>query len=298
MAILKYIEHNYLNPLQSLPLQWYYSVKRGYSAINTEKRKHHIVVSLTSFPARFNTLHLVIKSILCQTMKPDLIFLCLTKQEMNDKIQLPASLLELNNYGLYTFFANDNLKPHNKYLSAMQQYPESLVITVDDDNMYDKNLVSDLYGSYLKYPSAISARRVHKILRDRNGNLLPYNKWGYEYKRQTAPSLDLLATGVGGALYPPGLLPPETFDTTKIMELCLNADDIWLKFMELKNHVPVVWAKGRRVHPYTIKQSQKTTLNKSNYHENQNDTYIAALENYYSIRLASPPLPSSPSLGK
>jgi len=287
MGILKHIEHNYLNPLQSLPVQWCYTAKKTYSPLNIKKRKHHIVVSLTSFPARFSTLHYAIKSILCQTMKPDVIFLCLTKEEVKDKAELPASLLALEEYGLQIFFVDDNLKPHNKYLFAVQEYPNSLLITIDDDNMYDKYLIAELYSSYLQYPSAVSAQRVHKIINDKSGNVLSYNKWGYEYKKETEPSLGLFATGVGGVLYPPDVLPDEAFDAVKIRELCMNADDIWLKFMELKNNVPVVWVKGQRVHPYTIKHTQKITLSKSNYHKNQNDKYIAALENYYGISLAA-----------
>jgi len=287
MSLYNYINANYLNPLQSLPHRWHYFVKKTYSNLNKEARNHHIVVSLTSFPARFDTLHLAIKSILCQTMKPDIIFLCLTREEVNSEAELPPSVLKLKKYGLHIFLADNNLKPHNKYFYTMKEYPKSLLITVDDDNMYDKNLVSDLYESYLKYPFAVSARRVHKIVFDEKNNPLPYNKWEYEYKRTELPSNNLLATGVGGVLYPPGILPAETFIASKIRELCLNADDIWLKFMQQKNNVPVVWVKGQRVHPYIIKRAQKITLQKNNYHENQNDKYITALQDHYGIKLSS-----------
>jgi len=255
--------------------------------LNQVTRKHHIVVSLTSFPPRFDTLHLAIKSILDQSMKPDLIFLCLAKDEAKDESELPASVLDLRKYGLQIFFADGNLKPHKKYFYAMKLYPNSLIITVDDDSMYDKNLVADLYASYTKHPTAISARRVHKIDRDKNGNVLPYNKWHYEYKKETPPSCDLLATGAGGILYPAGILPPEAFDTAKIKALCLNADDIWLKFMGLKNNTPVVWVKSRRAHPLTIRKTQKNALHKTNYHEGQNDTYIKKMQNHYKIDLGS-----------
>ena len=271
----------------SLPVQWYYSAKKTYTQLNERSSDHHIVVSLTSFPARFDTLHLAIKSILNQSMKPNVIFLCLAKDEGKDKSTLPQSVLSLEKYGLQLFFADDNLKPHNKYFYAMKHYPNSLIINVDDDNIYDKNLVLNLYNSYLKYPNVISAKRVHKILKDENNILLPYSKWYYEYKKKTTPSFDLLATGVGGVLYPPGLLPPETFNAGKIRELCLNADDIWLKFMEIKNKIPVVWAKSRRVHPLSIKRAQKNTLQRNNYHGNLNDKYISDLQHYFGTNLAS-----------
>jgi hypothetical protein len=285
MSILSYIDINFINPLQAIPVKWYYSLKKQFEPLNTEKREHHIVVSLTSFPARFGTLHYAIKSILAQTLKPDVIFLCLTKEEIKDESDLPSSVLSLKKYGLQIYFADENLKPHNKYFYARKLYPDSLLVTMDDDNMYDKNLISDLYNSYKIYPNAVSARRVHKITLDDNTNVLPYSKWHYEYKKEREPAFCLLATGVGGVLYPPGILPPETFKAEKIRELCLNADDIWLKFMELKNNIPVVWVKGRRVHPLNIKSAQKVTLQKSNYHGNLNDKYINDLQNYYGIKL-------------
>jgi len=287
MSIYNFIDINFINPLQSLPVQWYYSAKKTYQQLNKTNNQQHVVVSLTSFPARFDTLHFAIKSILNQSMKPNLIFLCLTKEEVKNESELPDSVLTLKKYGLQIFFADDNLKPHNKYYYAMKQYPESLIITVDDDNMYDKTLIRDLYASYTKYPDIISARRVHKITKNENNNILPYNKWRYEYKKETRPSYDLLATGVGGVLYPPGILPMEAFDAKKIRELCLNADDIWLKFMQLKNNIPVVWVKGRRVHPLNIKKAQKITLQKSNYHEKTNDKYINNLQNHYGFDIAA-----------
>ena len=287
MSLYHFIDRNFINPIQSLPLKCYYSMKKSYHTLNNIKREHHIVASLTSFPARFGTLHYALKSILNQRMKPDLIFLCLTKAEVKDESILPTSILELKKYGLQIYFADDNLKPHNKYLYAMKLYPDSLIITVDDDNMYDKNLVSDLYNSYLKYPNAVSARRVHKIIQDKSNNLLPYDKWCYEYNKELKPSFELLATGVGGVIYPSGILPPETFDTKKIRELCLNADDIWLKFIQLKNNIPVYWVRGCRIHPYTIKSAQKITLQKGNYHQNMNDKYIVDLQDHYGIKLTS-----------
>ncbi|MCL1932149.1 MAG: glycosyltransferase [Treponema sp.] len=285
MSFYSYIKLKYLNPLQAIQAQWYYSAKKTYNSLNDIARDHHIVVSLTSFPARFETLHFALKSILNQSMKPDVIFLCLTKDEVKDETELPQSVLELKKYGLQIYFADDNFKPHNKYYYAMKLYPNSLVITVDDDNIYDRNLVADLYSSFQKYPSVVSARRVHKIIKDKKNTGLPYRKWCHEYKKEKTPSHDLLATGVGGVLYPPGLLPPETFDADKIRELCLNADDIWLKFMELKNNIPVVWVRGRKVHPLKIRQAQKITLYRNNYYGNLNDRYIADLQNYYGVNL-------------
>ena len=163
MPLLKVLTNKFINPFKSILFQCYYSHKKLSGSINSKKREHHIVVSLTSFPARFKFLHYSIKSIMNQSLKPDVILLVLTKEEIKDESELPSSVLNLKKHGLKIFFADSNLKPHNKYLYAMRLYPESLLITVDDDNIYDKNLIQDLYKSFLKYPASVSAKRVHKI---------------------------------------------------------------------------------------------------------------------------------------
>ena len=277
----------FINPLVSLPHQLFYHAKKKYSPLNKNKRENHIIVSLTSFPPRLDTLHYTLKSILSQSMKPDSLLLYLAKEEISDDSGLPSTILDLKKYGLEIIYVNDNLKPHKKYYYAMKHYPNSIIITIDDDVIYNKNLIRDLYNSYLKYPLAVSAKRVHKMLKDENNNLVPYDEWLYEYKKETIPSFDLITTGVGGVLFPPGILPDEAFDMDKITEFCLNADDIWLKFMELKNNIPVAWVKGHKIHPYIIRRTQKVSLQKSNYHDNQNDKYITALQDHYGVKLAT-----------
>ena len=65
--------------------------------VNTVQRERKIIVSLTSFPARFEKLHLVIRSLLVQTMPPDAIILYLD----DDVEELPDSLRKLEKYGLH-----------------------------------------------------------------------------------------------------------------------------------------------------------------------------------------------------
>jgi len=287
MSIFNYLYYNIINPLQSIPSQLYYTYKKNYNLLNSSPRENQIIVSLTSFPPRFSTLHFTLKSILNQSMIPDAVILYLAKEEISNESELPKSILALKKFGLKIEILNENLKPHKKYFYSMSQFPDSIIITIDDDVIYDSHLIRDLYNSYIKFPKAVSGTRVHKILCDDNTVLLPYNKWLCEYNKELNPSFKLITTGVGGVLFPPNILPQETFNIEKIKDLCLNADDIWLKFMELKNDIPVVYAKSKRKHPLIIKKAQKKSLQKGNYHENQNDKYINILQKYYNIDLSS-----------
>lgn len=231
---------------------FYYShfpVKNGVSKNSGETP---IVVSLTSYPARFATLHLCIKSLLNQKQKPSAIVLYLDKNISRE--QIPQQILALEKFGLTIKNICDDLKPHKKYFYAMKEFPYAAIITADDDLIYSKDVLQSLVKSFQKFPKAISARRVHKIARSLDGKALPYNSWNFEYKNLREPSQELCATGGGGTLY-----PPRIFNTNKnyfleenIQKYCLRADDIWLKFIELTENIPVVWVPCKNQMPFQI----------------------------------------------
>ena len=167
----------------------------------------------------------------------------------------------------------------------MQEFSESAVITFDDDVIYRRNTVKKLLDSYRKYPGAVSALRVHKMLKKSDGTIASYNSWIREYRKERKPSLSLCTTGVGGVLYPPHILPRETFDVNHIKSCCYNADDIWIKFMELKAGIPVAWAPCFHVHPVKIAAWRDTGLNLTNVNKNANDEYIDEMQKFTGIQL-------------
>ena len=89
--------------------------------------KIKIVVSLTSFGARFSELPKTLKSFLRQSVKPDAIIVWLDKNET-----LTDEMLSMQKYGVRFVFKDECLKPHKKYLYALQDFSDSIVITVDD----------------------------------------------------------------------------------------------------------------------------------------------------------------------
>lgn len=254
-----------------------------YGLNTAEVRDKKIIVSLTSYPKRFDNLHLVIKSIMRQSMKPDKIILYLGDD--SDEVNLPPKLRKLEKKGLTIVRYPENLKCHKKYFYAMQEYPQDIVITVDDDLLYEKHLIRLLIESYRKYPEAISAKRVHRMTKDVNGKILKYNEWEFECTSIKEPSMELFATGCGGILYPPHCMGELTFDKKLFSEKCMNADDVWLKFMQILNRTPVVYVAGRYNLPMLVKGSQKENLNSSNVAENMNDVYIKNLEEHLDVWL-------------
>lgn len=45
----------------------------------------------------------------------------------------------------------------------MQEYPNNIVITIDDDLLYEKDMIKLLMRSYEKYPNVVSAKRVLEL---------------------------------------------------------------------------------------------------------------------------------------
>ena len=255
-----------------------------FTPIKIKNINKDIIVSLTSYPSRLQKLHYVIRSLLHQKMSPYKIILYLGSDTKDSDI--PYSLKKLQKYNFEIKKNYEDLKPHKKYFYAMQEFSNKIIITVDDDLIYDKNLISDLYNSYKKYPNCVSARRVHKMT-EKDNKIESYNNLLWEYKNELNPSHSLLATGCGGVLYPAHIFPKETFNKDDIKKYCLNTDDIWLKFMELKNDIKVVFTNSKIIHPLTIRNSQDSGLMHTNTsNENRNDINIKLMEDFTKINLA------------
>lgn len=125
------------------------------------------------------------------------------------------------------------------------------------------------------------------MTKDNAGQIRSYNDWQWECRDILEPSFQLFTTGCGGVLYPPHILPPEAFDAAAIKVHCLNTDDVWLKFMELKAGARVVFTNSKIMHPLTIRKTQASALMHTNTAaENRNDLNIKAMESFTGIKLA------------
>lgn len=240
------------------------------SKINTFVPEH-IVVSLTTYQPRFKSVCQTLRTLLNQTLKPNRIIVYLDCSE-KDITEEMRSLIER---GIEYRYNCENLKSHKKYYFVFKEFPESLVITVDDDILYPVDTVESLYRSYKNHPDCVSARRVHKITFDFDGKINPYgSKWGWECKSETEPSYLLFATGSSGILYPPHCLDERVFDKDTMLADCPNADDVWLKTMELLKGTKVVWAPNQCVLPPFVPESQDVGLCYSNVSAGGNDKHI------------------------
>lgn len=203
--------------------------------------KNDIIISVTSYKERLPFLSTTLNSIYNQKIQADKIVLVLYKEDVK---YIPSSIKkDIDNNKIELIICDENIKGHKKYYYTMLKYPNDIIITIDDDLIYDDDLISTLMEYYEKYPNCICARRVHRI---RKGE--KYINWDFEYDKILEPSMDLFATGGAGTLYSPNILKIQELDFNKIYE-CINADDVLLKHIQYELGIKVVWVKNEKQHP-------------------------------------------------
>ena len=242
---------------------------------------HELIYSFTSFPARIGLLKPTIDTIIAQSRQPDRFILWLADSQFPGKEnELPDYLLEYVSRGLLEIRWCRDLKPHKKYFYAMKEFPDSIIVTFDDDLLYRAYSVEFLMLSYLENPKCVSTLRTHLMVRGMNGEILPYTYWPKEISAWVGvPSMQLCATNGAGSLFPPSILKKEYLVEETIERVCLTADDLWLKAVEVLSEVPVVQAernKGLRYAPGT----QEVSLFHQNVGENQNDVQMTHIREW------------------
>ena len=256
-----------------------------YLPINYKNSDSDVIVSLTSYGSRIDTCHLAIKSILNQTVVPKKILLYIGSE--SNIYSLSDDLLNLQQYGLQIIRDVPNLKGHKKYFYAMKEYPQSTIITIDDDCMYPKTFIENLLYYHSLFPSSVIARRVHKITVN-NNRIAPYSDWVHEITDVgSVPMNSLVAIGAGGVLYPPCFASDDLFDVDLISRYSLNNDDIWLKFFEVRHNISVVWAKNSLPYPYPIPSTESDGLFYTNTYMSGNDSCIESLQEIFHIPVQS-----------
>lgn len=202
-----------------------------------------IYISLTSIFKNQNNLLHTLNSIINQSIKPDKIFLYLSEDPYildegfkNRKIT--------NEYLLN--FINDNLiieirwvKNNGSYRKLLPLLKEKwnqncIIITIDDDSIYDPNLIKNLVNDYNIYHCVIGYRGFTPLF-DKIEN------FDY-YKRDKLHHLSLynFLTGKGGILYKPEFFYKTNdliFNDQIYLFTCDKQDDIWFYIVRILNNI-------------------------------------------------------------
>jgi hypothetical protein len=239
-----------------------------------------LIVSITSHPPRFNQLHLTLISLIEQSLMPDKIVLWINE---SDRKLLPKEVNSLysENFEIQ-FLSGMDLGPYTKIIPSLSTFPDSIIVTCDDDVVYYSNWLWDLYiNSLHDNHSKIICHRARLIKFDKNMEIENYSNWNLLGPYDDVDSMRVFPTGIGGVLYPPNSLDKDVLNHAIFMKLCETNDDIWLYFMSTllgisKRKIPTNYTN--MVNHYG---SQECGLWNTNQIENKNNSFLSNLIFFY-----------------
>ena len=222
---------------------------------NEQKYKHRLLkvvkneklpiyVSVTSIFKNQDILLFSLKSILNQSLIPDKIFIFLSTEEyllddgFKNKIITYEPLLAFieNNKDLIELKWTKNIGSYRKLLPLLKDKwnDNCIIITIDDDTEYHKDLINNLVTDYYSKKCVIGYRGFTPKM-DKLQNFNYENKDKLKNK-----DLYNFLTGKGGILYKPEFFHKTLeliFSEEIFLTLCDKQDDIWFYLIRIKNNI-------------------------------------------------------------
>lgn len=179
-----------------------------------------VVVSLSTLPPRSPFLGQTLDSLLAQTRRPDQIFVNVpySARRAPGPIHVPELLAEYQRRAPFLeVIRTEDRGPGTKLLPSIERVvdPEAILITVDDDMIYDRGLVSMLVHW--------SQRHTDWAVGFRGWNVGPAGG----FARARSNFVDVLQ-GFAGAAYRRRFFGPDVLDAYRRHASCFYVDDVWI----------------------------------------------------------------------
>lgn len=201
------------------------------SAKDIEKKakqtKTRIAVSFSTIPSRVEFIPNVVEEINKQSLKPDVIYACVPhySKRLEKEYELP-------DFG----YLGDNVRivrcedfgPATKLLGCVpyEDDPDTIIITIDDDQKYHKDVFKTLTGYGEEYPDSVCSFRA--LSKDLTSAICP------AFKNIKSPK-SFYIEGFGGVLYRRRFISPEMYSYFQhnLSKDCFVSDDLvistWLE---------------------------------------------------------------------
>lgn len=207
------------------------------------KENPNVIVSLTSYGKRVTeNAAFAILSVLHQSVLPNRIVLNLDETKWNED-NLPELIKKLEAAGLEVNFCKD-IRSFTKLLPTLQKYPDDIVVTIDDDILYEPNMLEDLLKGYAASDCKTIICREATMIVEKDGKYQAY------LSSPSAPegttSVGYIPFGFKGVLYPPHIFSQNIFKEDVFLRICPNADDLWFGITEYNEHIKVMCVKSAK----------------------------------------------------
>ncbi|MDE6264228.1 MAG: hypothetical protein K2M11_03690 [Paramuribaculum sp.] len=248
-----------------------------------------VVVSLTSYGRRVKSVvYYTLISILAQEILPNKIVLWLDNNNWTID-NLPDKLKHLRSYGVEFRFCKD-IKSYKKLIPTIALHPNDLIITIDDDIIYNKDLIGSLLFLHSQFPhNIITSGARYPLLKNEN-QFTAYNRWHTSESYEEKP-LYIMPYGGSGTLYPPASLHEDATDSDLAQQLCPTADDIWFWIMAKRVGTSHKVVNNNLEFGYAFDDLYQylhrgSALTHSNSKQNHNDTQLQGILDHYKLNLS------------
>jgi hypothetical protein len=240
---------------------------------NTKKR-HDYIVSLTTYPPRMRNLWLTLESIRRQTYPPKKIVLCLYEGEFEARDLQDDVSTRVDEI----IWIKENTKSYKKLQPAMEKYPNDIIITIDDDVIYKKNIMELLLKEHKRNNKCIIGTRGRRMTFV-NGKMGKYNS--FKITKTEQEGNNLILTGIGAVLYPCADIKDKSIylNYELASELAPNADDLWFWYSSIKTEMGIYSLGILSYTPIQIFNSM-SGLADNNVLRNGNDIQIEKIIQY------------------
>jgi hypothetical protein len=203
-----------------------------------------VYVSLTSIYQNQSELSDTLESLICQSMQPSMIYLYLSETHHLQDIGFEnrritnaklAQVLDANTDIIRLSWV-ENEGSYRKLLPLLREkwVEDCIIITVDDDTVYTKDLIENMVADYNFHGCVINYRGF-------TPQMSHLGEFAYEMRgAHISKHLYNFPTGKSGILYKPSFFHSTgdlIFRKDIYMSTCPTGDDVWFYLVRIKNNV-------------------------------------------------------------
>jgi len=196
-----------------------------------------VVISLTTTPSRITRLGPTLRSLLTQDYPLTAIYLAVPRRSVRENRAYAVPTRLARHPTVTVIDSERDWGPATKLLPMLrveQERPETLIITVDDDNVYPREMVSTFVRFSLTLPDAALCFRGWRVP--------PSGRWqdgrAVFGTRVDAPTPMDVITGCGGILVKPRFFDAAVFNYDAAPRSAFFVDDIWISGHLARRRIP------------------------------------------------------------
>lgn len=187
-----------------------------------------IIVSMTTWPIRCQNAVEAMRSIVFQQHTVPVKYMLALSLEEKDGI--PDSVLNaMRDMGVEVIWDNGNVKSHKKLMPAIERYPDSPIIVVDDDMLQKDGWLQAFIDDHIAHPYDIIYGQSGSVVEIHADRIFEGIAQRGNYTTPGAVTFNVKpANGSAGTLYPAGTITdPRFFDRSLYMRLSPTSDETW-----------------------------------------------------------------------